>query len=139
MVKRPAILNAISAIGLAPVGWAVSAACAFVLLFVVWFIATEPGRQRAKALNAEVQSELSGARTKAAGDAIATNEAASKAAAASENLSRETADEIRKAPGADVRLDPDLNRVARERLCRRDAYRLAPECLQRPSGLEPAR
>ena len=63
-------------------------------------------------------------------DAAGTVGAVSAGAADSEQLTRENTDAIRSAPGADRPVDPALDAVARERLCRRAAYRDRPECLQ---------
>lgn len=123
---------------LAPWAWvAVAAVVLALVLLAAWFV-TEPGRARQRAAEAEVSAKLSDARTRSAGEAIAIQDAASDAAARSEQLSRETADAIRNAPGADQRLDPDLNRAARQRLCLRAAYRERPECVQLARGAEPA-
>lgn len=48
-------------------------------------------------------------------------------------ITRETERVIREAPGADAPIDPDLQRLAIERLCLRTAYREHPECVQHPS------
>ena len=44
-------------------------------------------------------------------------------------ITRETERVIREAPGADAPIDPDLQRLAIERLCLRTAYREHPDCL----------
>lgn len=44
-------------------------------------------------------------------------------------ITRETERVIREAPGADAPIDPDLQRLAIERLCERTAYREHPDCL----------
>lgn len=45
---------------------------------------------------------------------------------------KENTDAIRSAPGADAPVPAAVDAVARERLCRRAAYRERPECLQQP-------
>lgn len=123
---------------LTPLGWLASALVLAAVVALGWWFVTEPGRQRQRAAEAEVSAKLSDARTKSAADAISIQDGASDAAAASEQLSRESADAIRNAPGADQRLDPGLNRAGRERLCRRAAYRDHPDCVQLSRGAEPS-
>jgi hypothetical protein len=104
-----------------------------------WFV-TEPGRANRRAAEAGASSEMSGARAGAAADAGAILDDTHSAETQSEALSRENADAILQAPGADQRLDPELNRTARERLCERAAYRGRPECaVQQHGGAQPPR
>lgn len=110
------------------VEWACAAGALLVILLAAGWLLTEPGRQKARAVQAEAATELAGARTAAAADAGQTLDRAHAETTASEALSRETADVIRQAPGADQRLDPALNRVGRERLCERPSYRNTREC-----------
>lgn len=111
-----------------PAGWAIIAAVAAILLFGGWWFVTAPGRAAVKAAKAEVAATFSDARM---GSAVEANQIGGQArgeAATSETLSQETAHAIQAAPGAQQRLDPALNRVARERVCLRPAYRERPEC-----------
>ena len=109
------------------------------LLWMGWFV-TEPGRANRRAAAAGAESEMSGARAGAAADAGAILDTTHSAETQSEALSRENADAILKAPGAGQRLDPQLNRAARQRLCERPAYRGRPECaMQQHGGAQPPR
>lgn len=123
---------------LSPTGWALAAMLAIAAILAAWWVLTEPGRARHRAAEAELGARLSDARTESARDAVTIQGNAAQAAAESEQLSRESADVIRNTPGADQRLDPRLNRVGRERLCLRAAYRNRPECVQLARGAQPA-
>lgn len=116
-------------------GLAGQIACAVVALtalaLVVWWAG---GGARREAAEARAEAAMSDSRAKSAADAGVILDQAHTASTESETLSRETADAIRNAPGASVRLDPGLNRAARERLCLRAAYRDRPECAVFKSG-----
>lgn len=114
-------------------------ACIVGLIFLYWLVFMKPAQDRRAKRSAEVAGALSDSRTQSATDAGVILDGAHADATASEQLSRETEDAIRQAPGADVRLDPALNRTARQRLCERPAYRGRPECVQQPGRAEPAR
>jgi hypothetical protein len=86
---------------------------------------------------ARVDSQLSQSRTASAGEAAVIQDKARNEAGASEQLSRDNANVIQAAPGADVRLSPDLNRAALERVCRRAAAARRPECLQFAGSAQP--
>lgn len=45
-------------------------------------------------------------------------------------ITRETERVIRSTQGADASVDPDLDRIARERLCQRKLYADKPECIE---------
>lgn len=70
------------------------------------------------------------ARTNAAAAGAAINDRALNQAAQSQDLSRENADAIRAAPGADQAVNPEFNRTLRERLCHRPSNRRSPDCVQ---------
>lgn len=90
------------------------------------------------ATTAKTEAKLAGNQTGAAlasgADAVEAVGEVGARAAASDALTKENADAIRSAPGAAVPVDPALDRVARERLCRRAAYRGRDECLQFPAA-----
>lgn len=121
-----------------PWEWGVAAFCALgallLIILVAWYL--NAPQRAAEARAGGILAEEHG---KAAADAGRTIDAAHNAATANETLSRENADAIRAANGASQPLDPDLNRVARERLCARAAYRGRPECVQLLGPAEPSR
>jgi len=108
------------------------------IILIGWFV-TEPGRARQRAAEARAARVIAEGQAKAGGDAVIILDGALGDAQHSEDQSRENADAIRKAPGADQRLSPDLNRVARERLCNRPSYRGRPECMQLIDRANPSR
>lgn len=115
---------------LTPTAWLVTAGLVVVIIVAAWWlIIGGPANDRKNAALARAEATLASARTEAASEAAIITDAAHGAATASEALSRESANVIQSAPGADVRLDPDLNRIARERLCRRVSYAQSPQCL----------
>lgn len=103
-----------------------------------WFIIIRPAENAAKAEVATAEGSFATARTESARDAIGVQDRALGEAATTEQTSKENADAIHQAPGADVRLDPALNRTARERLCNRASYRDRPECVQLARRAKPA-
>lgn len=118
---------------LSPTRWAMVGVIVLVAVLAIWWVLTEPGRANRRAAEARADGAFSAGRTTSAVEAGRIAGAAHEAAQASETLSRETADALRHVQGADQRLDPDLNRAARERLCLRAAYRDRAECaVQQP-------
>jgi hypothetical protein len=129
-MKLPAKLLAIYRT-LSPEVWIAGAMLSAVLLFGLWWILIAgPAQQRQQIAAAKVSSAFAASRSDAAADAAKATDKAHAAEASTEALSRETSDVIHAAPGADVRLDPALNRTARERLCQRASYRGTPDCVQ---------
>lgn len=103
-------------------------ACALALGWGVVHLVTEPGRQRARAAQANAAAVQAGARASAATDAIGviTNTTAAETRAAAQT--EENARAITSTPGADAPVDPRLRSVALERLCGRRAYAADPRC-----------
>lgn len=99
------------------------------LLGAAWFV-TEPGRQKARAVEGAVTGALGQARSVSASEAAAVADRARDSADQNETLSRENADAIDRAPGADQRLNSALNDIGRRGLCKRAAYRRSAECVQ---------
>lgn len=122
---------------LSPARWAIVGVILVCALVACWYVLTEPGRARQRAAAAGAEGELARAFGRSAVEAGQLVDQARDQAARSETLTQETADAIQAAPGAGQRLDPALNRTARERLCLRAAYRDRPECLQRPGAAQP--
>jgi len=108
------------------------------IVLIGWFI-TEPERARQKAAEARAAQAIAEGQAKAGGDAVIILDGVLGEAQKTEDQSRENADAIRNAPGADQLLSPDLNRVARERLCNRPSYRGRPECVQYLDRANPSR
>lgn len=83
---------------------------------------------------AKTETRLSNNQTEAAlnsgTDAVETLGEQSGREDQTDAITKDNDNAIRKAPGADAAVNPDLDAVARERLCRRTVYRLRPECLQ---------
>jgi hypothetical protein len=63
-------------------------------------------------------------------DAVATVGKQMKREEAIDATTRDNTNAIRSAPGADTPISPELDAIARERLCRRAAYTKHPDCLQ---------
>ena len=115
---------------LSPTYWLVVLAVAALVIAGGWWIVTEPGRANQRAAEAQTSSAMSGARAGSAAEAGKILDGAHADATTSEALSRENADAIAQAPGADQRLDPGLNDAARRGMCKRRAYRHSDECVQ---------
>lgn len=81
------------------------------------------GPARRAAAVAKADAHVADTRAGTAAGATRILDQAHAAAAASQDLTRETADVIDATPGADQPLDPRLNRAGRERLRLREAYR----------------
>lgn len=128
-------MNPFRTLGL--VGWLVVGCVALVIVCAGLWWAT--GGARRDAAIAKANAAFSDSKAKSGADAGQTLDKAHQASTDNEALSRENADAIRNAPGADQRLDPSLNRAALERLCRREAYRNEPDCLQFTGRAKPSR
>lgn len=114
--------------------WWTLAVAGVVAVLLLWWLLASLETARNAAREAQAGATLAGARGQAGGEAIVIQDGALTAAVQSESLRRESSDVIHQASGADQRLDPDLNRTARERLCLREAYRGRPECALQPAG-----
>lgn len=104
------------------------AALALAVLAVWWVVATLTDSSTAK-----TEARLSENQTEAAlangTDAVQSVGRTTEYERRVDIITRETERVIREAPGADAPIDPDLQRLAIERLCLRTAYREHPECL----------
>lgn len=129
-MKLPAKLLAVYR-SVSPEVWIAGVMLSAVLLFGLWWILIAgPAHHAKQVAAAKVSSAYAASRADAAADAAVVLDQAHAANAVTEALSRDTSDAIHAAPGADVRLDPALNRAARERLCLRAAYSATPDCVQ---------
>ena len=72
-----------------------------------------------------------GAAIESGRDAVDTVGNVAANASASDQLSRENENDIRKANGAGAPVDPGVNGAGLNSLCKRASYRLDPKCLQR--------
>jgi len=122
-----------------PVRIIASAVALAVVLLAAWWLLSSNARHKREAAEARAGQAMSEARTESGAQAGVILDRAHERAAASEQLSRETADAIQAAPGADVRLDPGLNRAALERVCKRASAAGLPECMQYADRAKPAR
>lgn len=114
-------------LGLARWIW-IALASALAVLAVWWLVSSLTSEQTAK-----TQARLSTNQTQAAlasgTDAVATVSRTIEHERRVDIITRETERVIREAPGADAPVDPDLHRLAVDRLCHRAAYLEHPECL----------
>jgi len=92
-------------------------------------------QQCSTARTAKTEAKLSGKQAEAAmqsgTDAVETVGRTIEYERHVDYITRENERAIQTAPGADAPVDPDLARVARERLCQRAAYHQHPDCVQR--------
>lgn len=109
---------------LSPTRWAIVGGILLLAFVAIWFVLTEPGRQRQKAAEARVASELSQAAAGSARDAVGTVTKRADTEAQIDRSTTEAEDAIRQAP------DDQRNAVALARLCLRDAYASDPACVQ---------
>lgn len=106
----------------------IAAATALIVLAVWWVISSLTSGQTAK-----TQARLGTNQTEAAlasgTDAVQSVGRTVEYERRVDVITRETERVIREAPGADAPVDPDLDRIARERLCQRTTYIEHPDCL----------
>ena len=114
-----------------PTTWVLGAVAALSFLLVTWWLVIGgPVHDRKAAAAAKASAAYAASRSGSAADASNIADQIRAATAASEDLTRKNADEIRAAPGADVRLNPALNDAGRRGMCRRPSYRRTAECVQ---------
>jgi hypothetical protein len=122
-----------------PTVWLFGALAAVVFLLAAWWVVIGgPAHDRKAAAVARADAAFARTRADAAADAAVINDQAHETAAQYEALTKETADAIQAAKGADQLLSPDLNRAARERLCQRAGLRGTPGCVQLLGPAKPA-
>ena len=98
------------------------------ILALVWFVVVNPILASRKAEDALVGRAVAEGRAGAAKDAIGVITDVHAGEVASDQLSKDTRDEIQSTPGADVPLSPELRGASLKRLCLRDTYRNDPAC-----------
>lgn len=96
----------------------------------IWFILTEPGRQRQKAEAARGGQVVAEGQARVGDKVSGATADLSDRQAARDQLGRETEDAISNHPAAGSAVDPDLHRLTLERLCLREANRAKPACVQ---------
>jgi hypothetical protein len=121
---------------LTPVGWCV-AACLLLAagLSVALGVMIYQAKAHATAA-AKIEAALAQSRTTSAHDAVEITATGAARDAQTDATTRENADAIHHAPGADQRLDPGLNAAGLHGLCLRAAYHSRPECLQHPDSVQ---
>lgn len=122
-----------------PARWIGAGVFIVVAALLAWWLTTAPARHKTEAATAKVETALSGSRQASAQAATEIVVRAGQRDAAADQLTRETSDAIHNAPGADLRLNPGLNRAALVGLCKRPAYCGRPECLQFADPLQPSK
>lgn len=112
---------------LTPIGWAIAGAGLIALAVIVWFVLTEPGRQKTVAAQATGTAVVASAGQAAAHDAMNASETAAEAASASQAITEANHAEILSAPGADVRVG-NVSDTGLRSLCKRAVYADHPRC-----------
>lgn len=107
---------------LSPARLALSLLAIAAVIFVVWFVLTEPGRQARRAVAAEAGKTLGDARTESATNAIAKVGANADAAGRIDDRTRGSEDAIRNAAPA------DRDDTALRELCKSPSASRRPEC-----------
>ncbi|MEQ5789093.1 hypothetical protein J3454_14445 [Erythrobacter sp. NFXS35] len=102
---------------------------AVLVLLGWWVVATLIGGSTAKT-EAKLGSNQTKAALESGADAVGTIGTQGAAEDTIDATTSENANAIRSAPGADTPVPAAVDAVGRERLCKRAAYRVRPECLQ---------
>jgi hypothetical protein len=111
---------------------------AMVAVALAWWFLTAPARHATERQQAKLNTGLADSRTASAKDAIQVTVDAAKRDAEADRLTRENADEIHQAPGADAPVDPRATDAGLRSLCRRPSYRCSIRCMQLLGPVEPS-
>jgi hypothetical protein len=122
--------NLVGRVPLPPGGWIAAAIAAVMILGIVFFLVLAWDASRRAAGEARVGAAMGEARGKSAAEAVETVAAGAARDAATDDITRENADAIHRAPGADQAVHPDVHRAGLASLCRRAAYRGSEQCVQ---------
>ena len=114
-------------LGVARWVWMIGAIAALALL-MWWAIASLMGSKTAKT-EARLSTNQAEASLESGVDAVESVGQTIQYERHVDIITRETERVIREAPGADAPVNPDLDRIARERLCQRTAYLEHPDCV----------
>lgn len=109
-------------------GWLAVACLALALILLTMCVADGHQKAADRTRQAEAHKTLAEGRTAAAQDASAIRDKADARDQSTDDLTRSNTDAIRNAPGADARLDPDLDAAARRAICLRQSARHDPQC-----------
>ncbi|MFC0204744.1 hypothetical protein [Novosphingobium soli] len=107
---------------------------ALVLVAVILFGVERCQRARQAGKEAALSAKQGEAALGSGKDAVGAVGAVSGRSSASDDLTRENDDAIRKAPGAEAAVDPRLRDAGLDSLCKRAAYRDSEQCLQRAAA-----
>lgn len=113
---------------LTPAGWAAAGLVLLMLLASAWWLATEPGRARARADEAQVQAVQAQSQAAAGRAAVAIVTASAARDAATDRQTQENRDAILAAPGATAPVDPAVGAAGRRAVCLRQSARRLPQC-----------
>lgn len=108
------------------IGFVVVCGLVLAIMFGVSRCSSEPAKQEAAA--AKVDASLSDARAQSGKDAVEAVSNLGAREAGIEQTTRENADAIRSAPGANAPVDSGVDDAGRRSLCRRAAYRDSEQC-----------
>lgn len=118
-------------LGLARWIW-ITAVAALLILAVWWVVSSLTSGQRAKT-EAHLNRNQTEAALASGTDAVQSVGRTVEYKRRVDIITRETERVIRSTQGADAPVDPNLDRIARERLCQRAAYLEHPDCLLDPA------
>jgi hypothetical protein len=111
-----------------PVAWLIAGG---ILFLMIGLTVHSCSKARQAGAEASLSNETGKAVSDSGKDAVGAVEAVSGRNSAIDEITRENADEIRKAEGADALVNPAAHGAGLDSLCRRAAYRCTEQCLQR--------
>jgi hypothetical protein len=109
--------------------------CAVLLLGIIAFGVHSCDVRRSKGAQSRVEHSQAEAAANSTADAIGTVARSGEAAAASEDLTRSNAEQIRAAEGAGQKVGSGVDAAGRSALCKRQAYANDPMCLSFRKGI----
>jgi cbb3-type cytochrome oxidase subunit 3 len=109
-----------------PAGWALALVGLAIFVFGVWWFATEPGRQRQRAAEANAGRVIAEGQAKAGAEAVKTVTEHGENTEAIRDRVKESEDAIRNADPA------DRDAATLRELCKSASAKRRPECLQQP-------
>lgn len=116
---------------LTPIGWAISAGAAVVVvLILVWVFVWGPQHRAREAVEAKVGAVTATEDAKAASDVVGVVVGQGKSESEIDATTRKNDADIRGATGASNVVDPGADLAGRRALCMRHAYRSSPACKQ---------
>ncbi len=109
--------------------WIWLAGCLLVTALAIWWIVASLTSGKTAKVEARLSKGQAEAALNSGTDAVETVGQTIQYERQVDIITRETERVIREAPGADTPVNPDLDRIARERLCQRAAYLEHPDCV----------